>query len=304
MSEAIGADVVEAPHENLGSQAADQATLGPAPDTIHERIAAIVRALPAIGKGQRNTQQNFMYRGHDDVMNELNPLLSKYQVFFAPTVLERVTAQRTTSKGNVLYEVNLHVQYAFFGPRGDFILASAWGEGTDSGDKSTNKAMTMALKNVVAQVFAVSTEENSRYDTDAHTDEATTGRADYEEPTKGFPIPQSWPELQASIEQYGDSTWLDFQALMRAAHVTVPGKNEFWQACAGTAVRLLETHDPSDFPPPSLADLQAAWSPAVAGEVLTPVYEETKEAPAPDVPAAEKPAEEAVAVEADDVIPE
>src|SRR5262245_23509059 len=135
MSEAIGEDLVAPPLPD--ETAPEVENLGSFPATIHERMAMILKALPAIGKGQRNTQQNFMYRGHDDVMNELNPLLSKYQVFFLPEVLERVTAQRTTSKGTVLYEVNLHVRYTFYGPRGDSVVASAWGEGTDAGDKST-----------------------------------------------------------------------------------------------------------------------------------------------------------------------
>lgn len=144
--------------------------------TIHERLASIVAEMPAIGKTQRNEQQKFMYRGHDDVMNALNPLLSKYGVFFTPRVLERLSDQRATKSGGVMYEVDLHVEYTFYGPKGDSLTASAWGEGTDSGDKSTNKAMTMALKNVLAQVFAVSTEEQSLLDTDQHTDEETTGR--------------------------------------------------------------------------------------------------------------------------------
>jgi hypothetical protein len=147
----------------------------PADWTIFQRMAAIVAEMPAIGKTQRNEQQKFMYRGHDDVMNALNPLLSKYGVFFVPQVLERITDQRSTKSGNVMYEVNLRVAYTFYGPRGDFVLASAWGEGTDSGDKSTNKAMTMALKNVLAQSFAVSTAELS-HDTDGDPVVETVGR--------------------------------------------------------------------------------------------------------------------------------
>ena len=48
--------------------------------TIHQRIVAIIEEMPAVGKTQRNTEQNFMFRGHDDVMNALNPLLAKHGV--------------------------------------------------------------------------------------------------------------------------------------------------------------------------------------------------------------------------------
>ena len=153
----------------------DEIAAASAARSVFERVCAIVAEMPAIGKNQRNEQQQFMYRGHDDVMNELNPLLSKHGVFFAPRVLERTTDTRQTRSGGVMYEVNLLVEYTFYGPKGDSFVASAWGEGTDSGDKSTNKAMTMALKNVLAQTFAVSTAELS-HDTDGDTPEATTGR--------------------------------------------------------------------------------------------------------------------------------
>jgi len=72
------------------------------------------------------------------------------------------------------YEVNLHIRFTFYGARGDSVVASMWGEGTDMGDKATNKAMTMALKGVLAQSFAVSTQES--YDTDGKTNEETTRR--------------------------------------------------------------------------------------------------------------------------------
>jgi ERF superfamily len=142
--------------------------------SVHNRMLEILGALPAIGKDQRNPQQGFMFRGHDDILNALNPLLSQFGVFVVPDVLERVTAQRETSKGGVMYEVNLHVRFTFYGAEGDSVVASTWGEGTDMGDKATNKAMTMAFKNVLNQTFAISSAEFK--DADAETPEPTQGR--------------------------------------------------------------------------------------------------------------------------------
>ncbi len=142
--------------------------------TIHERMVAILAELPAIGKDTRNPQQDFMYRSHDDVLNALNPLLAKHGVYVIPEVIEREVAHRTTSRNSTMYEVNLLVRYSFIAEDGSWIAASAWGEGTDMGDKSTNKAMTMAFKNVLAQAFAVSTKEGQTYDTDTGTAEETS----------------------------------------------------------------------------------------------------------------------------------
>jgi hypothetical protein len=164
---------------------------------VHERMLAILSELPAIGKNQKNVQQGFMFRGHDDILNALNPLLASHGVIVVPDVLERETAQRTTAKGGVMYEVNLHVRYRFYGPSGDYIEASTWGEGTDSGDKATNKAMTMAFKNVLNQAFAISSEEFK--DADAETPEVTTGRqngpakADEQPAQADEPAPENRP---------------------------------------------------------------------------------------------------------------
>lgn len=166
--------------------------------TIHQRIAAILAELPSIGKDAHNSQQNFDYRSHDTVLNALNPLLAKYGVFVVPTVLDRKTGERETSGGKTMYEVNLHVRYRFYGPGGDHVEGSAWGEGTDMGDKSTNKAMTMAFKNVLAQVFAVATAE---YDTDATSPEETN--------RYGVAAPQqpSGERTQRSTRQRGKATF-------------------------------------------------------------------------------------------------
>lgn len=141
--------------------------------TIYQAMAAVLGDMPAVGKDQRNQQQGFAYRGIDDVLNHLNPVLAKHRVFCVPHVLERIYDQRATSKGSVMHVVNLHVQYTFYGPEGDSVHASAWGEGTDSGDKATPKAMTSALKYVLFQAFAISCEEMD--DGDATTPEETVG---------------------------------------------------------------------------------------------------------------------------------
>jgi hypothetical protein len=139
--------------------------------TIHQRMVAILAELPAIGKDSVNTQQKFKFRSHDDVLNALNPLLAKHGVYVVPEVVDREATRRETRGGTIMYEVNLLVRYYFIGEGGDQVVASAWGEGTDMGDKSTNKAMTMAFKNVLAQSFAVSTAET--VDADAETPEET-----------------------------------------------------------------------------------------------------------------------------------
>jgi hypothetical protein len=140
------------------------------PPPIHVAMSRVLAALPAIGKNRVNVQQKFNFRGVDDVLNALNPLLAEHGVIVVPhRVLARDTGVRQTKGGGTMYEVSLHVRYRFYGPAGDYIEAEGWGEGTDSGDKATPKAMTGAYKYVLFQAFSISTEEASKVDADRYS---------------------------------------------------------------------------------------------------------------------------------------
>lgn len=142
--------------------------------TVFERMVSIIDELPAIDKTQENTQQHFMFRGHDDVLNALNPLLSKHGVFIVPDVVARSTSERVTASGKVMFECSLHVRFTFYGAAGDSFTGSTWGEGTDMGDKATSKAMTMAFKSMLNQAFAISNKEAA--DPDGATAEETVSQ--------------------------------------------------------------------------------------------------------------------------------
>ena len=139
---------------------------------IFESINAIMAECPAIAKGQKNQQQGFMYRGIDVVMNVFQPLLAKYKVFAVPEVLDSIREERQTkSGGNLIYTV-LKIKYTFYAEDGSHIEATVQGEGMDSADKSGNKAMSVAYKYAMFQVFCIPTEEMK--DPDAESPEEST----------------------------------------------------------------------------------------------------------------------------------
>ena len=55
---------------------------------IYKKIIEVMQDINAISKGRKNDQQHFMFRGIDDVMNELHPTLAKCGIFVLPKVLE------------------------------------------------------------------------------------------------------------------------------------------------------------------------------------------------------------------------
>lgn len=219
--------------------AKDASPLGPTvfddDRTIYERLWAITAELPAIGKTQRNTQQNFNFRGHDDVLNALNPLLSKHGVIIVPNVLERIaSSERTTKKGDTMYEVNLHVAFDFYGAKGDSLRASTWGEGTDMGDKATSKALTMAFKYALAQVFAVSTAEDYDPDSGAPEETRARGRRSDAQATQA-----------AAVTTVQASSWTEWTSLMKDYGV-VEAESREWLAQAAFAINLDKTEKPDE----------------------------------------------------------
>mgnify|MGYP000096380987 FL=1 len=131
--------------------------------------------VPSIGKTQRNKTQGFMYRGIDDVMNALQPLLAKNKVFIVPEILEQMREERTTSKGgNLIYSI-CKIKYKFYAEDGSSVEAITIGEGMDSGDKATNKAMAIAMKYALFQVFCIPTDEMK--DPDSETPEQSTKKS-------------------------------------------------------------------------------------------------------------------------------
>ena len=137
---------------------------------IYESIINVMDEIGAVGKNKKNTQgAGFMYRGIDDVMNALQPALIKHKVFIVPTVLSEERSERSSSKGGLLLYTRLTIRFDFIAIDGSSISATVIGEAMDSGDKATNKAMSIAFKYACFQVFCIPTEEMQDPDSETHT---------------------------------------------------------------------------------------------------------------------------------------
>lgn len=135
---------------------------------IYTAINGVMAEIGAISKDKKNVQQGFMYRGVDDVMNALQPLLVKYKVFAVPEILSQQREERQTKNGgNLIYSV-CTIKYTFYADDGSSVYAVVAGEGMDSGDKATNKAMAIAFKYACFQTFCIPTEEMDDPDKEVH----------------------------------------------------------------------------------------------------------------------------------------
>jgi len=138
-------------------------------NNIYQTICAVMNDIGAVSKDKRNTQGNgFMYRGIDDVMNALNPAMVKHKLFVVPEILEQTREDRTSQKGNCLIYSLCKIKYTFYAEDGSNVESTVIGEAMDSGDKATNKSMSIAFKYACFQVFCIPTEEMADPDAETH----------------------------------------------------------------------------------------------------------------------------------------
>lgn len=139
---------------------------------VYQAINAVQAELAEIGisKNQKNSQQNYKFRGIDDVYNALSGLLAKHGLVIVPH--HKVTSRdlHQNQKGTTLFYVFVESQYDIVAVSdGSSHQANACGEAMDSGDKATNKAMSASFKYAMMQLFCIPTEGDNDADATTHT---------------------------------------------------------------------------------------------------------------------------------------
>lgn len=133
---------------------------------IQQVIAAF--AEKGIGKNRKNESQGFKFRGIDDVMNRMAEHLVDANIVIIPRVTSRDVQERVNSRGNPLFYVTVNVDFSILSTiDGSIVVCSVPGEAMDSGDKATNKALSIAYKYMAFQLFAIPIDEDP--DATTHT---------------------------------------------------------------------------------------------------------------------------------------
>lgn len=151
---------------------------------IYSALCSAMAEIGAIGKNDSNTQQNYKFRGIDAVYNALQPVLIKNRIFVVPEILEQTREERQTQRGSSLIYSILKVKFTFYADDGSNVSATVIGEGMDSGDKASNKAMSVAFKYACFETLCIPTEEMK--DPDAETPPEST-RNNGNSPAQGDP---------------------------------------------------------------------------------------------------------------------
>lgn len=126
---------------------------------IHAAIIEAMRdiAKTGIAKLSRNKDQGYNFRGIEAAMNELSPILIRHGIVVTSTYTDRTEVDRPTKSGGVQHFVTVKGAFKFAAADGSHVITEAYGEGADTSDKATTKAMSVAFRTALFQQFVVPT---------------------------------------------------------------------------------------------------------------------------------------------------
>lgn len=191
-----------------------------APGLVFKKVIEVMADMEALGKDRRNTQQGYNFRGIDDVYNMVQPIMAKHGLIMRSTLLDERSEERASKGGGVLIYRILKLRYWIVAEDGSTIDTEVVGEGMDSGDKASNKAMSVAQKYAILQMFMIPTEDPKDPENDdpkptpkgqdkkpAPKPAATEGKAPDKTTDKATPMTDAqMKEIVSQVEAYQQLT--------------------------------------------------------------------------------------------------
>lgn len=164
-----------------------------------------VMAKEGISKDRRNGQQGYNFRGIDDVFNALSSVMAEKRLVMLPFVQDRQREERQTKSGGSLTYTILTVDFTLVSANdGSTCIVRTEGEAMDSADKSTNKAMSAALKYAALMVFMIPTEGGN--DADQTTHDVAPRQRQQREPAQRTEKPAGGAKVETAAKPATAST--------------------------------------------------------------------------------------------------
>lgn len=166
---------------------------------IHEAMLKVMKGIEAISKSKRNSEQGYNFRGIDDVYNELHSLMCDAGIFTTSEVLDSTSTERATRNGGLLQVRQIKLRYYFRAADGSSVSTEVIGEGMDSSDKASNKALAVAHKYALMQAFLIPTNDDK-------------------DPEKDSPEPVKAPEKKAQPAPKDEKSTFDKVKALEKIH--------------------------------------------------------------------------------------
>ena len=137
----------------------------PKPETLIEKLAAVMAAVERVPKNGENKFHGYRYATEADLSDAVRSNLARYGVMLIPSV-EKVEWSKVPTKNGEERLATLTVKFTATDGKTDFSF-TVIGEGQDRGDKATYKAMTGATKYALLKLFLIPTGDDPEKDDEA-----------------------------------------------------------------------------------------------------------------------------------------
>jgi hypothetical protein len=132
---------------------------------VFPAFIAANRAIEAVSKSRKNTQQHYNFRGIDQVYDMIHGVLADAGLVTVPVVLQRLASEQKSKSGSGMSLVEMESEYWCYAEDGSaLVIGPLWSEALDMSDKATNKAMAFAQKYALLQTFTIPTSDVSEGD--------------------------------------------------------------------------------------------------------------------------------------------
>ena len=126
---------------------------------VLKRLAEMTKGLPGLEKNKQAPKEagGFAYRGIDDLLDNLHPLLVSCKLILIPRILPSHSKLHILDGERKVRLAEVYVEYEFqsIEDGSSQIIGPVLGTGADNLDKMAGKAMTSAFKNAMYQAFCV-----------------------------------------------------------------------------------------------------------------------------------------------------
>jgi len=145
---------------------------------IQEAILAIYKEVGYVQK-EKSQNLNYTFASEKEFIKALRPVMVDNGVtVYVKEMNQIVQTEYTTRNSAVMLRTNIHGVVCFTHVSGSFIDVESYGEGADSGDKSTNKAMTDLYKYALRQTFMIETGDDPDKDASEPAGKAPEKKSD------------------------------------------------------------------------------------------------------------------------------
>ncbi len=116
------------------------------PGAILRLWPKLMAAVGHVEKSRQSEEVPYKFRSIDDVLLKLQPALIEHGVTVTLSTSDHEHSYRATARGVTIGTARVHVLLRFIAPDGTWLELETDGQGVDTSDKATGKAITSAVK--------------------------------------------------------------------------------------------------------------------------------------------------------------